>query len=309
MTGSFPQGVVTHLTQNGGSTELGTTIFFCFFFFCFKCGEASHVYTYSKKGNCLLPAAAPGHSRALTKESSYQMKADPLIRCQQLDDWQCLPGQGIVETGEDVLLAHQLRDQRQQPVSTSAPTTPLLPPPWGGPGRGAKTIHLARPQPQIQRRRGGSQGGRAGTAEGGGRSGSREGAKASRPAGGGQLSAGHGGGGGAEALPTETLPSPRVSTAQARQSGGRSGSAQRAPCPPAGRAHPSAIAQPPPNRRLAHARGRCPRSGWGEAGLSGTEPGAGEGRKPRPSSPAPGLAAAWLPAATQRAGARPSPSP
>lgn len=217
------------------------------------------------------------------------MKADPLVRCQQLDDWQRLPGQGIVETGEDVLLAHQLRDQRQQPVSTSAPTTPLLPPPWGGPGRGAKTIHLARPQPQIQRRRGGSQGGRAGTAEGGGRSGSREGAKASRPAGGGELSAGQGGGGGAEALPTETLPSPRVSTAQARQSGGRSGSAQRAPCPPAGRAHPAAIAQPPPNRRPTAAsrmRGDAARSGWGEAGLSGTEPGAGGSEAP-PLQPRP----------------------
>lgn len=85
-----------------------------------------------KKGNCFLPAAVLGHSTALTKESSYQVKADPLVRCQQLDDRQRLPGQGIVETGEDMLLAHQLRI-RDNNRSALGPEPPrLLPPALGG---------------------------------------------------------------------------------------------------------------------------------------------------------------------------------
>lgn len=95
--------------------------------------EKLHVYTFiESQGSCLLPAAVPGHSSTLTKESSYQMTADPLVWCQQLDDWQRLPGQGIVEAGDDVLLAHQLRGRDRNPlVSAQAPATPLLPPPGG----------------------------------------------------------------------------------------------------------------------------------------------------------------------------------
>lgn len=105
--------------------EVGTSIFFCSFFFASNVGKR---HTYSTKGNCLLPAAAPGLRRALTKESSYQMHAHPLLWCQQLDDWHRLPGQSILETGQDVLLAHQLRIKHSSPLglepeSRAAPTT------------------------------------------------------------------------------------------------------------------------------------------------------------------------------------------
>lgn len=87
--------------------------------------EKLHMYS---KGNCLLPAAAPGLRRALTKESSYQMHAQPLFWGQQLDDCQRLPGKAILEMGQDVLLAHQLRIKHSSPLGLgpnprAAPTT------------------------------------------------------------------------------------------------------------------------------------------------------------------------------------------
>lgn len=172
----------------------------------------------STKGNYLLPAVAPGLSKALTKESSYQMHAHPFVWCQQLNDWQRLPGQGILETRQDMLLAHQLGIKHSSllgpgPQPRAAPTTLREKGHQGpGPGRCGPWPALSPRHPDPNRApESTSPAGGAGPAAGARRpSRTREG-----PAG--------------QALPTEALPSPRVSTAQARQSGGRSGSAQRGP--------------------------------------------------------------------------------
>lgn len=55
------------------------------------------------------------------------MDADPLVRCQQLDDRQRPPGQGVVEPGEDVLLAHQLRSRDNSPSAPGRPAAPAAP--------------------------------------------------------------------------------------------------------------------------------------------------------------------------------------
>lgn len=183
------------------------------------------------------------------------MHAHPLVLCQQLDDWQRLPGQGILETGQDVLLAHQLRGKHSSPLGLgpeprAAPTTLRG---KGPPRPGAEATVLAKghtgraPAPNPAPQSGGPAGG-AGPAEGAPRpSRTREGAAG-------------------QALPTEALPSPRVSTEQARQSGGRRGSAQRGPWSPQGPTAPcapSAIGRcrdcrvpPPPAEMAAPPRGR-----------------------------------------------------
>lgn len=93
----------------------------------FLASNVGKLHMYSIKGNYLLPAAASGLSRVLTKKSSYQMHAHPLVWCQQLDDCQRLPGQGILETGQDVLLAHQLRIKHSSPLGLGPDPRALLP--------------------------------------------------------------------------------------------------------------------------------------------------------------------------------------
>lgn len=236
------------------------------------------------------------------------MHADPLVRRQQLDDWQGLPGQGIAEAGEDVLLAHQLRirDDNSLALRPEPPRCSYHPGEWGGRsatrGRepGAKAIHLAGPQRQRGRRA--SEAGGVRTAEGCRGASCKEGpglrGRRQRPA-----LPGEGWGAAGQALPTETLPSRRVSTTQARQSGGLSGTAHRNPCAPQDCAPPAAIAAAaaaaiaPAADSAAAAHYACakPQSVAGE--VAGLIPPSPWPRLVHPG-PAPGLAAASLPAAT-----------
>lgn len=144
------------------------------------------------------------------------MHAHPLVWCQQLDDRQRLPGQGILKPGQDVLLAHQLRIKHSSalgpgPEPRAAPTALRGKGPPGPGCRGARAgqgPHRPGPAPNWAPESGSS------AAEGAPQpSRTREGVAG-------------------QALPTEALPSPRVSTAQARQSGGRSGSSQSGPWSP-----------------------------------------------------------------------------
>lgn len=77
----------------------------------------------------LPPQKAPAfslawHKGALTEEGSYQRGADPLVQGQELDDGQRLPGQGIAQPGQRVLLPHQLRVGEDKPFSVR--TNPLV---------------------------------------------------------------------------------------------------------------------------------------------------------------------------------------
>lgn len=216
MTDSFLQRVITHSTERW-SREAGTSIFFCFFLWLqvwgsFTCiqqkATASSQVLHQASAELLPKRVAIKCTHTLSSGASSWTAASA---CQARASWR----------RDRTCFLRTSYNQTQQPVRPRARPPRCPHPPEGKRGTGARGLkvtglapaHPARPGPKGSAEERSPAGG-AGTV-GSGERGAAAGPHTRRA--------------GGAALPTEAPPSPRVSTAQARQSGGWSGNAQRGP--------------------------------------------------------------------------------